>query len=168
MSESSARLGLPYIMSGQAQKDVTHNEALTLIDAGLSACAEAVGLNSAPSAPTVGQCWIVGSAPTGVWAGQADALAIWTAGGWRFLPAAEGLRVWLKDQALWATHVSSEWVVGEEAVSRLMIGGVQVVGQREPSVSLPTGGATVDSEARSAIAAILSRLESHGLIAVEV
>ena len=32
MSEESARLRIPYLAASQAQKHVTHNEALTLLD----------------------------------------------------------------------------------------------------------------------------------------
>ena len=30
--ETTARLTLPFLQSGQAQKELTHNEALTLLD----------------------------------------------------------------------------------------------------------------------------------------
>ena len=165
MSELSARLGLPFIISGQGQKDLTHNEALALIDGGLSPCAEAIGMNSAPSTPIVGQTWIVGASPTGLWSGQAGALALWTEGGWRFLGPVDGMRVWLKDQSLWATHFTGGWTVGEEPVSRLLVDGVPVVGSRGASVQAPSGGVTIDSEARSTLESIIARLEAHGLIA---
>lgn len=43
-------------------------------------------------------------------------------------------------------------------------GGVQVVGARQAAVSPPVGGGTVDAEARTAINALISRLQAHGLI----
>lgn len=52
------------------------------------------------------------------------------------------------------------------AAKVLRIGGSQVVGARGAAVADPAGGATIDAEARTAIAAILSRLEAHGLIGV--
>ncbi len=166
MSDSSARFGLPFLVPGQAQKDVTHNEALALIDAVLGACAEAAGADAAPPSPIVGQCWIVGPAPTGAWAGNAHALAVWTDGGWRFLPAVEGMRAWLKDEQLWATFIDDAWAVGDERVTNLIVGGDPVVGIRQPAVTPPIGGGVIDAEARSAIAAIIARQEAHGLIAV--
>jgi len=33
MSDTSTHLGLPYLLAAQAQKHVTHNEALRLLDA---------------------------------------------------------------------------------------------------------------------------------------
>ena len=46
------------------------------------------------------------------------------------------------------------------------IGGEQVVGSRAAAIDSPTGGATVDSEARLAINAILGALREHGLIEI--
>jgi hypothetical protein len=40
-----------------------------------------------------------------------------------------------------------------------------VVGARAAAVEDPSGGATVDTEARAAITAMLERLREHGLIA---
>ena len=161
---TSPRLALPLLAAGQAQKEVTHNEALTLIDVTLGACAESAGTDVPPATPSIGQCWIVGLAPTGAWTGKAGALAGWTEGGWRFVPAVEGMRVWLKDRQLQALRQESGWVVGEEPVARVLIEGEQVVGPRQPSVPVPSGGATVDAEARTAIASIIERLSAHGLI----
>ena len=49
--------------------------------------------------------------------------------------------------------------------SKLMVAGTQVVGARGAAVTDPTGGATVDAEARTAIVALIDRLQAHGLIA---
>lgn len=45
------------------------------------------------------------------------------------------------------------------------INGTKVVGVQGASVTAPAGGSTVDSEARTAISTIISRLQAHGLIA---
>ena len=39
------------------------------------------------------------------------------------------------------------------------------IADRGAAVTAPTGGATVDAEARTAITAVIERLEAHGLIA---
>lgn len=48
--------------------------------------------------------------------------------------------------------------------SSLVLGGQQVVGTRLPPIATPSGGATTDVEARTAIAQILAALRQHGLI----
>lgn len=45
------------------------------------------------------------------------------------------------------------------------VDGVKVVGAQSSAITDPTGGSTVDAEARTAIGSILSALRSHGLIA---
>jgi hypothetical protein len=85
MTDTSPRFLLPFILPGQAQKETYHNEALILIDAALHAQIEAAPLDEVPDAPAPDQCWIVGTGAGGAWAGHADSLACWTAGGWRFV-----------------------------------------------------------------------------------
>lgn len=165
MSETTPRHGLPLIQPGQAQKELTHNEALALIDLIAQPAVMALGTNTPPGAPEPGQCWVVGSSPTGAWSGHADALAGWTSGGWRFAAPVPGMTVWTGGEAGFARWDGSEWRTGVLVASTLRIGGRQVVGSRATAIVDPTGGATVDSEARAVLAQILSALRAHGLIA---
>jgi hypothetical protein len=48
--------------------------------------------------------------------------------------------------------------------TQLIIGGLQVVGSRRAAIPAPTGGTTVDLEARTAIDQILAALREHGLV----
>lgn len=158
------RLGLPFLAAGQAQKEVAHNEALALIDAALCPAVQAVGADRPPAAPGEGQAWIVGASPAGAWAGQAGALAMWTGGGWRFVPPFEGLAVWSLADRLWLVRDGGGWRRGELRGERVLVGGEQVVGPRLAAVSSPAGGAVIDAEARAAISVIIARLGAHGLI----
>ena len=56
------------------------------------------------------------------------------------------------------------WSNGEWPVSSLTIGGQQVVGERLEAVASPSGGTTIDAEARAAIDAVIVALRTHGLI----
>lgn len=161
---ATARFALPLLHPGQAQKELFHNEALTLADALIQSCVEAVGLNAPPSAPAPGQCWIVGESPGGAWAGEAGSIASWTAGGWRFSAPREGMSAWVASEALAACYASGAWHVGRVTATRLEIDGEQVVGPREPAIDDPDGGTVVDLEARAAIEAVLDALRAHGLI----
>lgn len=161
MTETSARFALPHIMPGQAQKEAFHNEALTLIDAALHPVAETLGDNVPPAAPQPGQCWIVGASPTGAWSGQAGKLAAWTDGGWRFVAPPEGMRVALRGTGLAAIRTASGWEQGVVRASSVAIGGVQVVGARQPAIASAVSG----NEVRDALNAALAALRAHGLIA---
>ncbi len=160
----TARLGMPMLQPGQAQKELYHNEALALIDIALHATVTAIGLDTPPASPTPGTNWIVGTAPTGAWEGAALQLAGWTAGGWRFVMPTEGMTVWSLADGLEGRFIGGSWIVGEARATRLKIGGVQVVGPQQPDIAPPSGGATIDAEARTVLTSILGALSAHGLI----
>ena len=161
---ATARFALPLLYAGQAQKELSFNEALTLADALVQACVEAVGADTPPADPDPGRCWIVGTAPTGEWSAAAGALALWTEGGWRFTSPREGMAAWSAGDELPAHYTGGAWRIGRVAAAQLVIDGEQVVGAREPSIEDPDGGSVVDTEARLAIEAILGALRGHGLI----
>ncbi len=164
MTETSPRFALPFILPGQAQKEAFHNEALALIDAALHTCAVEGPTDIVPANPAIGSCWIVPPGATGAWAGQAGKLACWTAGGWRFLGPVPGMTVWNTDRGYAMRWTGEAWNDGEWAVSSLTIGGQKVVGERLETVASPSGGTTIDAEARTAIDAVIVALRTHGLI----
>jgi hypothetical protein len=163
MSDATKRLGLPFILPGQAQKEIYHNEALTRIDLALHGCVEGA-LTTPPLDPAEGECWIVGPGATGAWSGKDNAIAGWTAGGWRFLTPVRGMTIRSKVSGLSIGWLGSEWSSGELKATSLLIGDKKVVGERQPAVPSPSGGTTIDAEARLAIAALTAALMSHGLI----
>lgn len=163
--ETTARLELPLIEPGQAQKELFHNEALALLDAGVQACVVAAGVDAPPIAPGPGACWIVGGTPTGAWSGRARAIACWTAGGWRFVTAREGLTAWDAGRACAWRFIGGAWEAGIVRGERLVLAGEQLVGPRRPAIADAAGGAVIDAEARGAVATILATLRAHGLIA---
>ena len=164
MTETSPRHALPLLQAGQAQKEAYHNEALTLIDALVGLAAETYGANAPPVAPQPGQSWIVGGTPVGAWSGHPTTIALWTGGGWRFVDAPIGTPAWIKSEQMTRRRTASGWSDGRLDAALVAIGGVQVVGPRGPAIPAPTGGTTVDNEARSAISAVIVALKTHGLI----
>jgi hypothetical protein len=163
MNEMSPRLQLPFILPGQAQKELFHNEALLRLDLALHAAVEGGPVTAPPGQPEEGQCWIVASQATGDWTGREEQLAMWSEGGWRFLEPVAGMVVWNKAQSLPLRWGSQGWGGGEADCSAVRIGGRQVVGARLPALPSPSGGTVIDVEARAAIAAITAALMSHGL-----
>jgi hypothetical protein len=102
MPELSPLLSLPYLLPSQAQKHVTHNEALEILDASTQIAVAGRTANAPPPGPVEGDRHLVGSAPTGAWAGQAGRLAVLTNGGWRFVAPQAGWLIWVEDEAtLW-------------------------------------------------------------------
>ena len=160
----TARHALPLIAPGQAQKELSHNEALSALDILVQPAVIASGTEVPPTAPEAGQCWRVGAAPTGDWAGRADTIACWTAGGWRFAAPTEGMTVCTGGDTGFARFAEGEWRDGAIVGATLALGGEQVVGPRLAAIEDASGGSVIDSEARDAINAILERLRGHGLI----
>lgn len=165
MADATARFALPMLAAGQAQKELFHNEALAIVDAIAHPAALSIGDTSPPATPEPGQCWIVGDAPVGDWAGRSGTLACWTEGGWRFVEPVDGMTVWLSPAGIAARYSGGGWHAGEIAATRLVVGDVQVVGARGAAVAQPVGGGTIDTQARATLAAIISSLVAHGLIA---
>lgn len=87
-------LGLPFIEDSQAQKHVTHNEALRILDAVIQIAVEDVTRTTPPSSPAEGQRHVVASGPSGAWAGHAGAIATWQDGAWVFLTPKTGWCLW--------------------------------------------------------------------------
>jgi len=162
MSERSVRFALPFIMPGQAQKEAYHNEALAAIDGLLHPAVEGIA-SEPPANPAEGSCWIVGAEASGAWAGQDGRIALFSAGGWRFLAPVTGMSAWDESAGHARRWTGSGWSDGNLPVASLTIGGQQVVGARLPAVASPSGGTTIDAEARSAVAALIVALKSHGL-----
>lgn len=112
---TSPDLGIPFIDQQQAQPEVTHNEALLLLQAMTNGVIDR-GVNTPAVSPTIGDSYIIGAAPTGVWAGRANCVTIWSGTSWDFIPGEtsagtpitmgarqEGMRVWVRDEnALYA------------------------------------------------------------------
>ncbi len=164
MTDTSARFGLPFILPGQAQKEAFHNEALALLDAALHVCIEHDPTDDVPYDPEPGQSWIAGTGAGGAWAGKGDHLACWTGAGWRFTAPVPGMAAWNVDAGYWLHWTGSVWSAGEWPVSALTVGGLQVVGPRLEAVPSPSGGTTIDAEARAAVEAVIVAMKTHGLI----
>ena len=145
MSTPTPRLALPRLAAGQMQKEVTHNEALSLLDAVVAPVVDAVGQNAPPSTAVPGQAWVTGSAPTGAWTGEADRLAVMTEGGWRFagIPARFEVVV-AGDGSRWRRG-DSGWIA-------------------PATIPDPTGGSVIDSECRAAVAAVVAVLRAQGFV----
>ncbi len=83
---------LPLIAAGQAQKHVTHNEALVDIDAHLQLHLEALDAALPPVAPQPGQAFALAASPQGAWSGRGGTVAVFLGEGWRHLTPKAGWR----------------------------------------------------------------------------
>lgn len=140
---NSARFALPLLAAAQAQKEITHNEALALIDGIIHPVIESDSERAPPVDAVAGQAWLVGPGASGEWAGQDGRIALMTGGGWRFVTPVDGMQAWLS---------------GARAV---FSGGTW---SAPPTYAAPDGGVVVDVEARNALSTLASALAMAGLI----
>jgi hypothetical protein len=109
--DASPNLNLPFIMAAQAQKHVTHNEALRALDAIVQLAVSDKDLATPPGSPDDGACYIVATSPTGAWSGQADKVAAFQDGAWAFYTPREGWLAWVADEATLYVWSGSAWDV---------------------------------------------------------
>lgn len=91
---------LAEIVEGDSKADVTFNTAIRWIYALLRGKCLTLGTtNTPPGSPADDDLHVVGSSPTGDWAGEAGSLALynsdgWGVNGWNFIQPADGMRLW--------------------------------------------------------------------------
>ena len=86
------------LIAAQAQKHVTHNEAIRALDALVQLLVLDKDLASPPGSPADGNRYIVAASPTGAWSGQAGKIAAWQDGAWAFYTPREGWLAWVADE----------------------------------------------------------------------
>ena len=94
----SPNLKLPYLAPAQAQKHVTHNEALRQLDAIVQLSVNTIA-GDAPAAPDEGERYIVAASAEGTFIGQANNIAAFQDGAWAFLIPQIGWQAYVQDAA---------------------------------------------------------------------
>ncbi|WP_254871529.1 DUF2793 domain-containing protein [Pseudooceanicola sp. HF7] len=109
MPDISAILSLPYLMPSQAQKHVTHNEALQLLDTLVQLAVSDRDLTAPPASPAEGERHIVASGASGDWAGQDGAIATRDGLTWIFQAPKPGWRAYVLDEDQVVTWRDNAW-----------------------------------------------------------
>lgn len=95
---TTAHLNLPLLAAAQAQKHVTHNEALTALDALVQLAVIERNRTAPPASPGQGDRYLIGSPATGDFTGHEGEIAFFDLGLWRFLDPGEG----------WLAYIAAE------------------------------------------------------------
>lgn len=140
---SSPRWAFPFLFAGQAQKEIFVNEALARLDALLHAVVEGEAATP-PTNAAAGEAWIVGANAGGEWSGHENAIACFQSGQWIFAAPAPGMLAFDRSTG-----------------TRRVYDGTWAATPAAPEIA---GGATIDGEARTAIAVIVAALSHFGLI----
>jgi hypothetical protein len=124
MPQVSPVLALPFIQAAQAQKHVTHNEALQILDLAVQLAVDSRSQGTPPAAAPAGTRHIVPPGATGAWTGQAGRIALRDDGDWRFADPAPGWRAHVLDEGATVVFDGTGWVVpalGAASADRLGI-----------------------------------------------
>lgn len=119
MSDNTHNLELPYILPSQAQKHVTHNETLAILDAVVQLAVLDRDIAAPPPSPSEGDRYIVAAGATGAWAGHAQHVAYFAEGAWRFAAPREGFLAWVVDEEALVFWDGGAWKALEDAISEL-------------------------------------------------
>ena len=149
MSDTTTKLGLPFILPAQAQKHVTHNEALQRLDAVVHLAIE--GVRSAPpSSPDDGTCFLVSADPVSTWSGHAGEVAIFQDGLWQFATPVAGWMAWFAGDGIVRCFDGAQWVAPAAEVPD------------DPNVSTLGVNATADATNRLSVSAPATLLNHAG------
>ena len=105
----SKKLNLPYIAPAQAQKHVTHNEAIRALDAIVQLGLQSKALSAPPASPNEGANYFVAASATGAWAGMESQIAAFQDGAWAFYAPQAGWRAWIEDESAFQIWDGSAW-----------------------------------------------------------
>jgi hypothetical protein len=106
---STPHLALPLLAAAQAQKHVTHNEALASLDALVQLAVKERNRTAAPASPAEGDRFLVGAGATGAFANQEGNIALFDLGAWRFFTPRPGWLAYVEAEDAILVFDGSEW-----------------------------------------------------------
>ncbi len=111
MPDNSPILNLPYILPAQAQKHVTHNEAIRLLDMIVQLAVTSRSLTAPPATPAIAERYIVGAGATGAWLGKDNQIAVWGTTGWVYVAPLAGWTAYVTAEQAAAIFNGTVWTV---------------------------------------------------------
>lgn len=122
--DDTPNLNLPYIMPAQAQKHVTHNEAIRALDALVQLSVLDRDLTGPPGSPVDGDRYIVAAVATDEWSGKENQIAAWQDNAWVFFAPAEGWLAWIADEDVLLVWDGADWVLSSASLNPAPLVGV--------------------------------------------
>ncbi|MEE4154453.1 MAG: DUF2793 domain-containing protein [Erythrobacter sp.] len=139
----TAKFAFPFLFPGQAQKEFFVNQSLAMLDSLLQISITA-SMDEPPPEPVEGEAYRVLAPASGDWSAHEGCIALFVGGEWIFVAPFDGMRIF--DRAAGQTiFFQTQW-------------------RSATPPSIPTGGVTIDQEARTALAEVVGILRGAGLI----
>lgn len=109
--DTTPNLQLPYLIASQAQKHVTHNEAIRALDALVQLGIKDRNLTAPPASPIDGDRYIIAASATGDWTGHDLKIAAYQDNAWMYYTPQEGWLCWVQDEAILVVWNGTDWIV---------------------------------------------------------
>ena len=106
---TAPHLKIDLVMTNQAQKETTVNEAIITIDALINCGVIKSELNVPPDSPENGDLYIIGHEPINEWQNQSLNVAYFFES-WRFIIPNPGLTIWASDAETNLTYNGKKWI----------------------------------------------------------
>jgi Protein of unknown function (DUF2793) len=133
----TTNLALPYIMAAQAQKHITHNEALRKLDAIVHISVLDRDLAAPPPSPGEGNRYLVAASASGDWTDHTDDIAAYQDGAWAFYTPNAGWVAWIADENILMIWDGASWTtVGVQSVNPVSMVGIEATADTTNRLSL--------------------------------
>ncbi|MFD1745718.1 DUF2793 domain-containing protein [Rhizobium helianthi] len=123
MNDESNNLGLPFIHPAQAQKHVSFNEAISILDGLVQLVIEAQE-TTPPASALPGSRYMIGANATSAWTGHDGHIAVREESGWAFLAPRNGFLAWFAQEKVLKFFENGQWKTPPlpEAISTSRLG----------------------------------------------
>ncbi len=109
MPDQLPNLDLPLLSPSQAQKHVTHNEALRILDVVTQLTVMSDATVTPPASPEDGTRYLVGAGGQDAWSGQDGQIASYEQGAWVYYTPQPGWRVFVLDTGFLQAFDGTAW-----------------------------------------------------------
>lgn len=142
--EQTSNLKLPYIAPAQAQKHVTHNEAIRALDALVQLSVISRDRLEPPAEPLEGDRYIVGPLPAGLWKSRDNQIAAWQDGAWAFFAAQEGWYAWVAGERTFIVFNQGKWIAVKTGTNPVPLLGIETVADNTNRLSVKSPASLFD------------------------
>jgi hypothetical protein len=105
----TTNLNLPLIQERQAQKHITMNESLVVLDILTQLAVESKTLTAPPASLVEGATYIIPSSSTGAWENKTNQIAFYHNNTWHYITPQEGFSAWDKGGRTHITYSQNTW-----------------------------------------------------------
>lgn len=108
---TTSRLKMPLITESQAQKHITHNEALQMLDVFVNGSLKSITVTTPPGSPTEGDAYFIPGGGSGDWAAYVGYIAHWFNFQWYFYEVPTNIILYIEDDAAPKRYDGTTWNV---------------------------------------------------------